>query len=335
MTSLAQRIGLLLMVLTFAVYTGMGQGAPTTQTTQPVVAKLVQVKHQQMLYPMVRVKAPKGTGSGTILYSEDRAEKGTFRTFVLTNHHVVESAIAIARQWNNLRQEYENVEVCEHVLVEVFRYTDAGVEDGRVQYDAVVQAYEQDEDLALLELQTQNKLPYVAQILPTTAVRPSLFETVYAVGCSLAHAPVHSNGQLTSLNDIMERKQYWMVSSPIVFGNSGGAVFLERPEGYFWIGVPSRVAATGSQIIPHMAYIIPLTRVTNWLNSQKLSFLLNPSKTPEQCFIDRQQYREARRAAAQSPSPQGFAGPLPDCPSTQPSTQPATRIETVKPEVTN
>jgi hypothetical protein len=210
----------------------------------------------------------------------------------MTNHHVVESTIRIEKKWNNLLQRYENVEVLDPVIIEVFRYLADGRENGRVQYDANVVAYEADEDLALLELTVGTKMGHVASILPTDATTPRVFEGVYAVGCSLSETPIPSHGEITSINKIIDRKCFWMISAPIVFGNSGGAVFLERPDGFWWVGVPSRVAAAGNQIIPHMAYITPLNRIVSWIKQQHLTFLVDPTKTPEESFKERESLRK-------------------------------------------
>lgn len=268
-------------------------------------------KSEGMLYAMVRIRSASSTGSGTILYSEDREKDGRFKTFILTNHHVVESAIKIEKKWNNLFQRYEDKEVLDRVVVEVFKYSNSGKEDGRTQYDADVVAYEADEDIALLQLTVGTKMDFVARILPETVHQPSIFDTVYAVGCSLAHSPLPTKGEITSINETIDRKSYWMISSPIIWGNSGGAVFVERYDGYWWIGVPSRVATSGGQIIPHMAYIIPLDRIKSWIEKQKLVFLLNDNITPIESFEQRNKFRTKTSTTATTPNCDEFFTMLP------------------------
>lgn len=283
-----------LFAMALALFISVGSlnaGDPKTVPTTQMTKTIVERKNEQMLYTLVRVRSSKATGSGTIIYSEDREKDGRVKSFILTNHHVVEDAIKIEQKWNNLLGKYENVEVLDRVNIDVFRYTPDGQENGRVQYDADIVAYEKDEDLALLQLTVGVPMDYVAHILPKEEPLPRVFDRVYAVGCSLSHAPLPTAGEITSLNKDIDRKPYWMISAPIVFGNSGGAVFLERPDGYWWIGVPSRVASTGSQVIPHMAYIVPLTRIQRWLREQRLTFLIDVNVTPEQCFKDRDALR--------------------------------------------
>ena len=56
--------------------------------------------HEKYLYPVVRVSCGNGSGSGTIIYS-DMVEPGKYSTYVLTNHHVIASAIRIAEEWDS------------------------------------------------------------------------------------------------------------------------------------------------------------------------------------------------------------------------------------------
>ena len=51
----------------------------------------VQQKHEEMLYPTVLVRAGQGTGSGTVIFSEER--DGEYLSLVLTNHHVVKLSL--------------------------------------------------------------------------------------------------------------------------------------------------------------------------------------------------------------------------------------------------
>ena len=50
--------------------------------------------HEKCLYPTIRVKEARATGSGTIIYCQERTEKDEdgeygYSTYALTNHHVV------------------------------------------------------------------------------------------------------------------------------------------------------------------------------------------------------------------------------------------------------
>jgi len=254
----------------------------------------VEEKHLQMLSPTVRVKTSSASGSGTVFFSEDREKDGTIETFILTNHHVVDDAISIRKQWNNLLQRYRDVEVLDQVIVEVFRYTPDGRGNGRVQYNADIAAYDPVEDLALLQLAANVRIKHTAKMLPATAPTPRMFDVVHAIGCSLSHPPVPTCGQITSVSVMIDRRVYWMTSAPIVFGNSGGAAFVERGGTYYFIGVPARIASTRGNVVPHMSYIVPVTRVRAWLAEQRLTFFFD-EKTPAECFRERDRLRESRK----------------------------------------
>ena len=261
-----------------------------------VFADLISRQHSQMLYPTVRVKTKRATGSGTIFYSDDRDEPNIFRTFVFTNHHVVRDAIRIEKKWNSLLGRKEDREVTALVTVEVFQYENESKSAGRLTYDAEIVAYEEDEDIAILKLHTTTEMKFVAKLMPQSELRNvRLFQNVFAVGCSLGHPPIASAGMLTSLSDIIERKSYWMMSAPIIFGNSGGAVFIERDGRFFFIGVPSRVASTRMGVVEHMAFFIPPTRIHSWLKRQHLAFLYDPAVTPAQSFKERDTIRRKSR----------------------------------------
>ena len=64
----------------------------------------------------------------------------------------------------------------------------------------------------------------------------------------------------------------------IIFGNSGGAMYLANGT---WIGVPSMVAVTGwfvSIPITHMGLFISYSRVYDWLNKEGYGFVYGNAK---------------------------------------------------------
>lgn len=251
---------------------------------------LIQKKYEQMIYPIVRITTVSensiSRGSGTIIFNEDREKDGENKTFILTNHHVISGAISIEKKWNSLKQAFCDTEVCENVIVEVFCYNKDGKENGRTNYDATVVAYDNDEDLALIQLNASVKINNVAK-LSSPDQKFRMFDKVYAVGCPLGELPMPTEGQITGLSKVIERKAFWSISANIAYGNSGGAVFAEKDDNFYFIGVPSRVASSGFQIIPYMAYIIPIDRINTWFSNQKLDFLLDKNKTPTECLKQR------------------------------------------------
>jgi len=249
----------------------------------------IQRQHEQMLYPVCRVTVGQGGGSGTVVYSEDRGDG--CQTYVLSNHHVIESAIKVKEQWSSLLQADVKREFNEPVKVEVFCYGEGSRQDKCDSYMADVVAHSRDHDLALVKLRTSRKISYVAKLLPEKA-KVSIFEPIWAIGCSLLHPPVVTEGIIDYLDDVIDRKTYWMGSANIIFGNSGGAVFIERDSQYFFIGVPSRVAVTWGQAVTHMGFFVPPMRIREWFADEQLRFLTDAKAKPSDCFAERKKLRE-------------------------------------------
>ena len=268
----------------------------------------VQIMHQDMLYPVVRVSTGPAAGSGTVVYSEDRGDG--CQTYVLTNHHVVEAAIHIKEQWSSLLQRDVKREANEPVTVEIFRYADGSTQDVADSYQADIVAQDKGHDLALVKLRTGRKIAHVARLLPS-GTKVAIFEPIWAVGCSLRHPPVVTQGIIDYLDDVIEQKLYWLGSANIIYGNSGGAVFVERDGRYFWIGVPSRVAVTWSQAITHMGYFCPVPRVRQWITDEYLLFLTDPVAKPTNCFAKREELRKQAELRMLGDKPQKPAEPTP------------------------
>jgi len=241
-------------------------------------------KHKEMLYPVVRVTVGSGGGSGTLLYSEDRGDG--CQTFVLTNHHVIDGAIHVAKAWSSLLQADRKREANDLVQVEIFRYAAGSRQDMADSCRAEIVAHNKDHDLALLKLQTARTFDHVAALLPDDAA-VEVFDPCWAVGCSLLHPPISTSGHISYLDDVIDRKKYWMSDAQIIFGNSGGAMFVQHDKHYVFVGVPSRVAGTWGQVIPHMGWFVPVTRIREWLAEEQLMFLLDDKSTPAECFAKR------------------------------------------------
>jgi len=253
----------------------------------------VRKKHEQMLYPVVRVTVEDGGGSGTILYSEDRGDG--CQTYVLTNNHVIEDAVRVEERWSSLLQRDVKQEVREPVKVEVFRYAEGSVQDITDTCVADIVARDKEEDLALLRLRTAHKFDYVARLLPDEA-EVHIFTPCWAVGCTLLHPPIATEGTISYMNEVIERKTYWMSTAQICFGNSGGAIFIEHKGNYYFAGVPSRVQGlwlnpATTQPVTHMGWLVPIPRIKEWIVKERLTFLLDAKVKPSECFAERERIR--------------------------------------------
>ncbi|KKL73374.1 hypothetical protein LCGC14_2075510 [marine sediment metagenome] len=236
-------------------------------------ADLVQ-KHREMLYPVVVVATGSGLGSGTVIFSAE--VDGAWQTYVLTNHHVVRSAITVKEEWDPKSQEEVKREQRSPVQVRWFDYNDYSREIGTRGQIADIVAYDATLDLALLQTRdTERGVDDVAHLMPEDAPL-YLFEITWAVGAGLGKPPFPTEGAVSNLDQRIGGQPYILSSAPIIFGNSGGALFHWSPERsrYEFIGVPAKVSGTWSGVVTHMAWAIPLTTVREFLRDNDFGFIL-------------------------------------------------------------
>lgn len=249
----------------------------------------IEEMHHKMLYPVVRVN---GDGSGTVISSKEKracnednticikntdvSGSGKFETHILTNHHVIEKNITYEEVWSNKEGEDVKVEKLSVVYVEIFQYKNLSDSIGTLRIKADIIAYHEGRDLAILKLQSESQVRYVAELIGREEPL-YVFSDTMAVGCSLGVDPIPTRGQLTLKNILISGTPYpfYMSQSQIIYGNSGGAMF--DMEGHL-IGVPSRVPALGwgGGPVPHMGLFIPMSVVYDWLDEEGLQKLYNP-----------------------------------------------------------
>ena len=66
-------------------------------------------EHLEMLYPTVLVRLGNGSGSGTVIYSEQNEELD-YESYVLTNWHVVQNYVKLNKVWNSDKKEHIETE---------------------------------------------------------------------------------------------------------------------------------------------------------------------------------------------------------------------------------
>ena len=273
--------------------------------------------HAAYLYPVVRIEAPNGVGSGTIIYSEpceagveinriktdaalsqEPAQK--FNTYVITNHHVIKSAINISKEWDSALQKEVQVERRSSVFVEIFQYRNQSEPIGVLKVKADIVIYsdsEKAEDMAILKLRTEPKATHIAKLLPRDkADQYFVFDPTVAVGCSRGFNPMPSEGMVSRRNLTIRTFDYDMSSAQIAAGNSGGAMFLANTGEL--IGIPSMGVVAGwmGGAIAHMGIFIPVERVYNFLDREHYSFLFDPSKSEATCLAERKAELEKAKA---------------------------------------
>ncbi len=222
--------------------------------------------HEKYIYPVVRVTTQSGGGSGTVVYSQESTD-GKWETYILTNHHVIDSAIRIFEEWDSDEGKDIKKEKRSIVYVEIFKYTNISTPIGTMKVEGDIVIYNKTEDMAIIKLRLEEKVDYVAKLLPPGEIYYVMDESI-AVGCSLSAPPLPSVGIITRLNKQLDSLPYHMSSAQIIYGNSGGAMF--NTEGYL-IGIPSRVAVTnwGRTPITHMGLFIPIERIRDWIREEE------------------------------------------------------------------
>jgi S1-C subfamily serine protease len=238
--------------------------------------------HEQALYPTIRIRSDRSTGSGTIIYCGERTEADEdgefgFSTYVLTNHHVVESAIRVEKTYDPLKGKDIKRDYRDFVQVEVFAYKNRSTITARTTAEAEIMAYHEKRDVALLRLRTNEKFNYVAKLLKAEeAKNVHIFDKLYVVGCGLGQPPFPTSGMLTGKDVTIDYYPYWQTSAPSIFGNSGGAVF--RGETLEMMGIPSRISVRGgmfggSDAITHIGYFCPPNEIHKFLKEEGFFFL--------------------------------------------------------------
>ena len=254
-------------------------------------AATVKDMHEKMIYPVVRVTCGNSGGSGTVIYSESDGDK--WSSYVLTNHHVISSAIDVIEEWDPDLQKEVKKEKRSTVYVEIFKYKNISIPIGTLKVEANIVIYNKAEDMALLKLSMEDAVTYVATLMPRNKLDSiHVFDGTVVVGCSLLFPPLPTSGEITRQNFQVDSLPFNMSSSQIIYGNSGGAMFTSDGR---LIGIPSLVALAGwSTPITHMGLFIPIERIYDWLIKEHYDFIFNPEKKEKECLELREKEIKAK-----------------------------------------
>ena len=227
-------------------------------------------EHLEMLYPTVLVRVGNGTGSGTVIYSELNEDQ-EYESYVLTNWHVVQNYVKISKVWNSDKQENVETENRRPVNIDMWEYNNFSTAVGTMGRLAHIVAYDKSRDLALLQVaDKERQMPHVAALYPEGKDNgPWIFSTVYAVGAGLGKPPFPTMGLLSGYGRDRDGNNLYLASAPIIFGNSGGALYVYSPRReYELIGVPSMVSAYGwGNVVTHMAWSRPISEIRIFLRA--------------------------------------------------------------------
>ena len=261
-------------------------------------------KHEQMFYPTVRVRTKKAGGSGTVVYS--KKYKKEVYTYVITNHHVISDSVHVEKKWDPVLKRKVDKEILDTVYVEFFRYNNYSHTVGSFAVEADIVAYSEvdgGQDWALLRVRDkENPSEWVANMFPLNDIENvHIFDKCFAVGASLGHPPVASEGHISYMDDEIEHYKYWMSSAPTIFGNSGGAVYRwsSSRKQYEYIGIPSRISIQpmgfSADAITHMGYFIPIDRVYNLLEENDYQFIYDDSISIDDCKKARKKKQKPKK----------------------------------------
>jgi S1-C subfamily serine protease len=219
---------------------------------------------RRMLLPTVQLNGDDTVGSGTVVFSGPNPRKdGKVESYALTSYHVVRNILA-----DTPKAHTEGFDVTVYLPGERF------VVKGRMV------AHQAKIDAALVLLDGERKLPFVAAVLPRAQARSvKVWEPVCCVGCPLGNDPVPSHGEVSSLQNDLNGANYWMINAPAYFGNSGGGVY--RAETRELIGVFSKIYTHGKNapvVVPHMGLCTPIEAVYEWLQAEGYEHVLGGDK---------------------------------------------------------
>ena len=262
------------------------------------MGSLTQVEiHEKILYPVTKVMAGNAGGSGVLVYSEEDPNKpGEYINIALTCQHVIDGAIKVSEQWDNILKKDVKSDVLEEVRIEVFDYDKSKVVSANSTTAQII-AYDKHHDLAAVKLNNTRPMTNVASIIPKEEIKElQVADSIWVSGCSLLHDPFPSPGNLTYLREIIDQKAYLMQNAPSIFGNSGGGLF-HGDTGHL-LGLTSRITSTqlgfGIDIMTWMGFSTHPERLYEFFDHQELQFLYDSDDN----YHDALHRRESRRHEA-------------------------------------
>ena len=248
-------------------------------TAKPIYDRI----HSEVVRPVVRITSGRATGSGTVIYCKPDDEDG-FSTYVLTNEHVVDDLIKFTKKWSPLLRRNVDTDDLGVPTVEFFEYKWKSRSEGGTNVQSDIVGYDKDADLALLRLRLSRQIDNVAKLYGRDKEKDlRVGMPVLAVGSGLGQPPLMTYGRLSQFGqDIGEGagQEFWLNTAPAIFGNSGGALFLE--ETFEFIGIPSRIGVSGGmfgQAVTHLQWAIPITRIYKFLEDNRFRFIYDDSFT--------------------------------------------------------
>ena len=235
--------------------------------------------HENILYPVARVRASDAGGSGVVIYSEpDPENEGQYVNIVLTCEHVVAKNIVVKDEWDAVLKREVKHDVTSECNIELFDYDNSKVISANSIRGEII-AYDKSHDLAAVKLNNTRKIDHVAKIIPKKEIANlQIADPVWVSGCSLLHDPFPNPGTLTYLREMIDQKAYIMQNAPSIFGNSGGGLFHGVTGNL--LGLTSRITVTqlgfGFDVQSWMGFTTHPDRLYEFFEHQELQFIYDP-----------------------------------------------------------
>ena len=217
---------------------------------------------RMMIHPTVQLRGNGTVGSAVLVYSRPFAGEGSAGrhcNLALTAFHVVSEVLG-----SRLERSIEGVKLYAPECNE-----------GQVALSARLIAHDKSRDIALLYLDTDQKLSSLARLKSGRLFeRLDIFSPACVVGCPLGSNPVATMGQITAIDKEVDGEKFWMINAPTYFGNSGGGVY-SVPDCNL-IGIFSMIYTYGKtkpRLVPHMGLFLPLGSIRPWLEAEGLGFV--------------------------------------------------------------
>ncbi len=229
-----------------------------------------QIKREQMIWPIVKIRTATGTfGSGIIISKQFLIEENKFKYFILTVAHVAEDrfvpgdVIVDSVTGNNFIFPVE-----EDFEIYLFNKDGSFLKLINAQFVDVQKG--DNIDGALISFISEESLDNIAN-LPDQKVLDSIgiLSKVYAAGCPLKHDPMLTIGEIIQL---YEKENEMMSSTNIAPGSSGGGLFIEYKRKYYLIGITNAIASSGFSLFTYLTYSIPIKNLREFLAKQEINF---------------------------------------------------------------
>ena len=238
--------------------------------------------HENILYPVTRVRAADAGGSGVVIYSEpDPDNEGQYVNIVLTCEHVIAKNVVVKDEWDAVLKRDVKHDVTSECTIELFDYDNSRVISANSIRGEII-AYDKSHDLAAVKLNNTRKIDHVATIIPKKEIANlQIADPVWVSGCSLLHDPFPNPGTLTYLREMIDQKAYIMQNAPSIFGNSGGGLFHGVTGNL--LGLTSRITVTqlgfGFDVQSWMGFTTHPDRLYEFFEHQELQFIYDSKDT--------------------------------------------------------